>query len=166
VRRFEQQRYVEAEEAYKASTSDPEIAPRALNGLGHMLDIQGRSVEAESAFRAAIATADQGFSRLATLNLAKVLAREGRLGEAEELLGQGVEGETPESRSEALAVLGTVRYQQGRLAEAEDCFRQALREGDAKIARIAEENLALVARASERARGGRRRRPRRPFRGR
>ena len=95
---------------------------RTFTAMGQAYEALGRTLEAEQAFRKALAAKDgQGEAHL---RYGIFLFRSGKLMEAANALQQAVKLQ-PKS-SEAFAELGRVRYQQGRLEEAEKLLVAAL----------------------------------------
>ena len=101
---------------------------QAAYALGLLLHERRQFAEAETQYRrAVVATAPVVNAQLA-VQLGTVLAMQGKLDEAEELLRQAVAG----GITEAINNVGLVRWQRGDTAQAETLFRQAAATGDNK----------------------------------
>lgn len=107
---------------------------RVRNRLGEIYETQGRTAEAEAAYRGALAAwsepdAERG---LALANLGRVLGVRGDLDAAARTLKEAVAALEPQADSraaalaEALDSLGSVLREQARLGESESTLRRAL----------------------------------------
>jgi serine/threonine-protein kinase len=118
-------RYKDSKEAARFFTAAvslrPDSAPVRFN-LGRAFQLQGKLIEAESAYRQAILVRPD--FALAHFNLGNLLRAQSRLPEAEVALHDAIRF-APEY-GEARVNLGTLYRDQGKLAEAEDLLREAI----------------------------------------
>ncbi|MDG3005189.1 tetratricopeptide repeat protein [Paludisphaera mucosa] len=119
-------RYEEAEQAIAKSIdlSPPEKRRIPLSNMGHLFDQAGDYDQAAAWYRKAIA-ADPGVAS-GRIYLGAVLAKQGRLHEAEEVHRAAV-GCPKGCIWEAYLNLGLVLRARERFHEAADCFREAIR---------------------------------------
>jgi tetratricopeptide (TPR) repeat protein len=118
-------RYEEAEQAYAKAfeylTADGKRI--ALAGLGHLFRAAGEYDQAASWYRKTIEAAPDNAGY--RIYLGAVLAKQGRLIEAEEVHRSALEC-TEGDLSEAYLNLGLVLRARNRFAEAAECFQKAL----------------------------------------
>jgi Tfp pilus assembly protein PilF len=107
----------------RAAEIDPDFA-EAWNNLGKVLEGQGRSSEAEAAYRRAFGILTYVTPEFAAYNLGSLLLREGRVNEAEEFARKAL------ARNwrfiPAYKLLSDVFVAQNRMGEAEDVLKSAL----------------------------------------
>lgn len=119
-------------------------APRAADFLGDFLAEQGRTDEAEAAYRAAIDSGHQQWSPIAGIDLAAMLAAAGRDADAADRFTAVMESGHPDQAPRAADLFGDFLAEQGRPEEAEAAYRAAIDSGHEQWSLIARIDLAVL----------------------
>jgi CHAT domain-containing protein/tetratricopeptide (TPR) repeat protein len=168
-----QRRYPDAEAMQRRALAQAEAAAGAQSPyaatyvftLGLILDLEGRTADAEAAYRAALAVLDRqpgGAPAPLLTNLGRNLVQQQRHAEAEPLLrralaqAEAARPQRPDQVQEALNRLGQVLLARGRQKDAVELFQrrlallQAAPPADATLQPVAQYNLGLALMAAGR----------------